>query len=234
MRYIIGMLILGLLLFIAAPFCGDVALRGIVFKVEDLLINISATFFSLALLTGAYQLFGEEQTILLLKQIAKAQSISQKILDIGIKSLEKSRGDFDTKVIENTLLKSKEIFVVSNNFGALKYVRLQNYLIEYMKNGGHLKLLVSADSAAMSQITEFRDKLPKAIKNKLSCKKVDAKYIKCGMYGGDSDIYATLYLHHLSGDESPAFHCQKKENGYSLYDVYHQEFILLWNKGVEI
>jgi hypothetical protein len=233
-RLSIGMLIFGLLFLLLSAFIPAIACNGLKINIEDLLLNISATFISLALLSVAYKLFGEEQTISILKKVIRALEISQKILEIGIINIEKSRGDFDHNEIEKRLNGSKDIFVLSKNFSAIKYDRLRVFLTNFLNKGSSLKIAIANDSPSKESIQQFREGLPAKVKARIAIKEVDPSYIKCGMYGGDFDIYTTFYTNHLAGDESFTIHCQKVENKRTLYDVYQREFTYIWELGATL
>jgi hypothetical protein len=228
------MLILGLLLFIISPLAGDVALRGLNFKLEGLMINTAATFVSLALLTGAYRLFGEEQTVTLLKQLVDIQKISKAISDIGLDNFTISRSNFDPKVIEADLFDSEEIFLVSRNFEVIKYKRVRDYFTQYLrKSNTFVKLIVSSNSTAIDKINDFETSLPNSSRGRFLVKK--SEHLSCGMYGGDNCVYITLYLSHLTGDEAPALLCKKRMGKVStLYSVYRNEFEELWQNAKDI
>ena len=233
MKYSIGMLIVGLLVFIISPLVGNMVLRGLVFRFEDLTINISATFFSLALLTGAYQLFGEEQTVILLKQLLDVHQLAKSIAEIGLRNFSISRSGFDPKGMESDLLKSSEIFLISKNFEVIKYKRVQDYFAKYLhQKGTSIRLIISSNATAIDKIHDFRNILRDSKSNKFLVKEVDN--LNCGMYGGDDCIFVTLYLSYLAGDESPAFKCAKEYDKFTLYSVYKAEFEALWATGKEI
>jgi hypothetical protein len=230
MRYTLGMLVLGILLFIASAVLGTLHLDRTTLRVDDLTIAVAATFISLGLLTLAYRLFGEEPALTVLRQLMVVQRIAKSMYDAGIDDVAVSRGRFDPKQIEADLFTSAEIFVASNNFELIKYLRFQQYLTRYLHRPRTVfKLLVRADATALPKITQFRTALPQPLRDRLLVRSVD--YLTSGVYGGDQHIYVTLYVRGLTGDESPALLCRRRADDGSLYSVYKTQFDGLWSNA---
>lgn len=234
-KYIIGIFLVALLFYLLSD-CHAFDPRF-----HDVLIHISGALFSLLILIGIYKWLGEDPTIDRLNQLIElqkdAKNIAINIADVGIDQFFIRRGKIDIEKIDADLTMSeREIFILAKRFDAIKYKDVRSILDNFLKKqeDGIVRILISsiAQNETIQKIIEFKNILPETSKPRISVKQID-KACFC-IYGSDNYMYITLYLNELSGNESPAFRCKRKNSGISIFKIYKDSFEDLWNMGTNI
>ena len=218
--------ITGILLFIASGLFNILAIKTITLKIDDLLLNLSATMFSIALLTFIYKMIGEEPAIKLLKDLMSMLEASKKLNQLGIKDLNGKRSEFNIAEIHSNFSVGKSAIIMSRNISAIKHARVKELFITMLNSNKRIRILIGENATQKADLKAFQNNLNSSQKKLFEVK--ETNHITCTMYGNDRMIYATFPLHKFSGDESPSLMCVNIENKDSVFSIFAKEFDYVW------
>lgn len=221
--------LVGLLLFIASGLFNILAIKTITLKIDELLLNLSATMFSISLLTLMYRLLGEEPAIKLLNDLMSMLKSSKKMHQLGIEDFNGTRSEFGIADIHSNFSRGEFAFIASRNFSAIKHARVKELFTNMLKSNKKIRIIIRNDATRGSEIKAFRDSLDPIYRQYFEVK--ESKNVICGMYGNEKILYVTFPLHKFSGDESPSFLCTNIDNTDSVYRIFAKEFDYLWENS---
>jgi len=224
---------IGVTIFLLGELIGEVIIKGINFSVDDLLLNIAATFISIAVLALTYETFGGEPITNLIEYLIKLQGAAFKTDNIGIEEVVEARRKFDYERIHKDLKNGREMFIASRTFDSIKYSDVKLLFKEHLdRKGTSIKILIAkGPDANIRALIDFHTSLPEPKRRKFEIKSTDK--ITCCIYGSDYVSYVTPYLNTLRGEESPSLLCINK-NKHSVYHIYRGEFYAIWAEASQI
>ncbi|MBK7599905.1 MAG: hypothetical protein IPJ07_15845, partial [Acidobacteria bacterium] len=159
-RYAFVTFITGLLVFTVSHLLGEISIKGILFKFNDLLVNISATLISISFLAMIYYFAGEEPTTTLLKSLIEMQGAAKVLHTVGIIEFSPTRDSFDISDMHSRLARGNSAFIASRNC-AFDYTRVRESFRRMVGDEKKsLKILIRSDSTRKKEFKDFIDELP--------------------------------------------------------------------------
>lgn len=221
--------ILGLAIFLLGGLIGKVTARGISFSIDDLLINIAATFFSLAILALMYETLGGEPVINAIRDLNKKLNIAKNIEDIGVEKIVTARRHLNyEEEVHKDLQNGNQMFIVSRTLQSITYQDVKRLFKSYLtKKHTSIRILIGKRDYIETIKTFIQEEINEGQRDRIKVKLLENGITFC-MYGTETKLYITPYLKHCIGDDSPSIVCQKKNNN-CLYDIYSKDFEKLWN-----
>ena len=219
-------IIIGALLFILGGLAGKLFIANISFAIDDLLINIAATFISIATVTFTYEVLGGEPISNLIGHLIKLQRVATNIDKIGIKEVVDARRKFPYEQIHEDLKSGQEMFIASRTFDSIKYNDVKILFKEFLeRKEARIRILLDKNSGNLDKFIKFRETLDKNRHSRFEIRITE--HLTCCIYGADYRIYVTPYLSTMRGEESPCILCSNIEKN-SLYAIYKAEFYETW------
>jgi hypothetical protein len=202
--------------------------------VSDILAELAAAFIGLTVLVGIYKLVGEEDTIALLRQLLAMNRSAAELAKLGIERVIRSRTEMEIYEVHDHMRHSKEVFIASRHFNAIKYSQVQILFEEMLaRPGTRIRILVTHKTEARVRLCAFLAQLPQGYNSRCMVRTTES--LSVGIYGWDHGASIILYTNLLPGSECPVLQCvPMPDNNRSLYSLYCKEFDTLWETAIPI